>query len=686
MKELQNTEIHSCPGLGRQVDETLHRPNDERYVLEVTGSGLETKYQLTTKRGVPPKLPLSVKWDQKNYWYAPCKDEEVWSPEGRPGWYWEIVAKAAVAASPRLTPGLDDLAQLDIAVPSVFRALAEVLGVTCPEVLPDLRGRVVPMSPEGISLLARLNSTLPAGRTWDDYLTPADIKDLGSGDAARERAARAKIEGLPKDVLFPGTDETPTPALSRARVVAVHRDIMTDRLPADVRYQLTLSADRHGPARRHLIAHELMHAHSGLGCGLQDVSTEVDEAYTEVLARLVTDTLTAVETGVARPGLATDRQAQEKVATEAQYNVFVADSKGAEQAKGALRYQKNVWALVRSALTPARDPYVRAQVESYFSGKTPAGSPVTASVVHVSTPGAGARPLSGRTGSRQAPVHLYMPDDGAVDYHLLVVPGPPAHAVLVDCGCDDRSRGGAVVAELRALFQRVLPTAPDGRRHLDAVVISRSVPRRYNMLAAATQGLSVGMVHHTSPAPAYNAPSLEGGIPASEWLKEHDAREFPAAFSTLKRPLLTAGAAAVHVLGAHLDGSAHGQAGASGSAVLLVTYGGVRLLLASDADTAAARSVEKILKGAGAPAVFTPPASLAVVTGRPSPEAGKWWPWTQGLPAQFGPPVPDHHSGRPRRIVVAGVAGDGPPDCGAVISTVGHEAVYGHVAEEAGNG
>lgn len=669
------------------MGETLHRPNDERYVLGVTGSGLETKYQLTAERGVPPKLPLSVKWDQKNYWFAPSAGEEAWSPEGRPGWYWEIVAKAAEAASPQLTPGLDDLAQLNIAVPSVFRALAEVLGVTCPEVLPDLRGRVVPMSPEGISLLARLNSTLPAGRTWDDYLTLADIKDLGSGDAARERAARAKIESLPKDVLFPGTDETPTPALSRARVVAVHRDIMTDRLPADVRYQLTLSADRHGPARRHLLAHELMHAHSALGCGLQDVSTEVDEAYTEVLARLVTDTLTAVEAGVARPGLATDRQAQEKVATEAQYNVFVADSKGAEQAKGALRYQKNVWALVRPALTPARDAYVRAQMESYFSGKTPGGSPVTASVVHVSTPGAGsAQPLPGRGGLQQAPVHLYMPDDGAADYHLLVVPGPPAHAVLIDCGCDDRARGGVVVAELRELFQRVLPTAPDGRRHLEAVVISRAVPRRYNMLTAATHELSVGAVHHTSPAQAYDALSLDGGIPASEWLKEHDAREFPAAFSTLKRPLLTAGAAGVHVLGAHLDGSARGHAGASGSAVLLVTYGGLRLLLVSDADTAAAQSVEKILKGAGAPAVFTPPASLAVVTGRPTSEAGKRWPWTQGLPAQFGPPVRDHHSGQPRRVVVAAVPDDGPSECGAVFSTVGHEAVYGHVAEEAGNG
>ncbi|MFF2076168.1 hypothetical protein ACFVXG_15575 [Kitasatospora sp. NPDC058162] len=680
VKGINETDVHSCPGLGRQVGDRLHRPNDERYVVLVEGTGSGTTYKLSPTAGGTSKLP-PVKWDQKNSWFAPPEgQEEVWSAAGRPGWYWEIVAKAAVTASSQLGPARGDLEQLGIVIPAVFQALAEVLGVERPTAFTDLSDRIVPMPAEEIALLGRVNSILPAGKVWDDYLTLSDLRALGSGNPALVGPARQKIENLGPDMLLPPGPPTPTPALSRAQAVAVHQDVMKDQPPADINYRLALVAARHPLARRHLLAHELMHAHSSLGYGFQDVSTHVDEAYTEVLGRLVTDALTAVEAGVATPALATDPAAQRTVAGSAQYNVFPADSREAEQAKGALRYQKNIWALARVDLSPERKGGIPAQVRDYFFGRTPGGIPVVGSVLNVSTPGAGpVLPLARRAASQQAPVYLYMPDEGPVDYHLLVVPGPPAHAVLIDCGCDDRAQADAVVAELRETFQQVLPTAPDGRKQLGSVIISRAVPRRYNMLAAATRGLSVGAVYHASPAEAYNAPALGGGTKTSEWLKAHGGQEFPAAFSTLRRPLLTAGAAGVYVLGAHLDGSTRGPAGASGSAVLLITYGGLRLILTSDADAAAAQAIENVLKGAGSPAVFTHPAALAVATGRPNVEAGRGWPWTQGMSAQPGPPLADNRIGHPRRTVVTTVVGGMSVECGAVFSTAGNEAAYGLV-------
>lgn len=302
--------------------------------------------------------------------------------------------------------------------------------------------------------------------------------------------------------------------------------------------------------------------------------------------------------------------------------------------------------------------------------------PIGQVVLNIATPHSAVETIpSARTSVNQTAAFLYIPDAAGIDYHLLVVPGLPTRAVLIDCGGDPGLNVGTAVTELRNILRDALTG-----NHLDSVVISRAVPRRYNLIAAATEGMTIGSVHHASSPSAYTAP-LQGGTSSfAEWLKTRKGYAFPSLYSNFKSPLLTLNGAQVYALGAHLDGGDRNQAaGASGSAVLLISYGGIRVLLTSDANIAASHTLEALARVHSTPEIFSKPAEIVVVTGRPDPGAGRVWPWAQGIVHRFDPPFTERDPGHARRISIE-VLPSSTPRCGVVLSLAEYEATHGFVA------
>ncbi|MFG3001328.1 hypothetical protein [Streptomyces sp. NPDC048340] len=638
-------DIYPCPGLGGKVGDTVRTGGgDPRTVSEIAGE-IPTGLTYTAKHPIDGKVDVPLHWRKKKYWWFVPREntEETWAAPTRPAWYWEVVG-AAVSAY-REPSGKEDLALVAAGITAVFGALGSVLHVSpVPRLLPDLGKRVVTVEREDIGLLARLSASL-AEESTRAQLKPEDIRGLGGTGSAREKA-RERIRALGEGQLI---SDASFPAISLAHMVAVHRAAMADSGPDEENteewrlYRLTLKSGQHRLARRHLLTHELMHAHSSFGRGLQWRGREVDEVYTELVARMVTDTLTAAGMKLTGSKIAKDDTAQEQLAAAAQYNVFAAESVGAFQAAGGLRYQQNLWALTDIARREGVPAAVTAELNAYFlpDGTRPGEQPAAPQVLTVVCQDAGpgsqssvqpAPTAGGGAGTRRAA--LYLPLGQDADYHLLVT---GAHAVLIDCGCAHERRAGGLLKRLRATLKEVLPQGPDGRPRLDHVVLSGTAPRRYNLVSAATRDVTVGTVHHVSSACAFGAPQLGGGKgTGSSWLAGRRAQPLPPLSGGHSKPLLCVGAASIHALAgpvaesAGLPSASPGQAGSAGpaSAVLLAALGGLRVLLTSDCGSSAVAAARQACEGPDFPGVFSAPAAMALVTGRPRAESLVRWPWT----------------------------------------------------------
>ncbi|WP_162889907.1 hypothetical protein [Streptomyces olivoreticuli] len=697
--QLTLSDIASVPGLGREKGEKLARPNDERYVRTSAKDFKGRRIYTLSKDNEGKnevKLPANILWCQKNYWYAPEEGhEEIWVGSARPEWYWETVATAV--ASYRKPGGSEDADLLTEGFRCVLLAVSAVLKVTAPEVLPGIADRVHFLAEDGIDRVLRIDSVLSAELNWDSVLPSSEFGQLGKQPEGETLLKRLRESGV---VVHPSSGETShNPAVSRARSVAVFKEIKEDAPPESITYHLALKADRHPKARRHLLAHELTHAQSRRGCGLQAESTDVDEAYTETLARMVTDTITAVELGLSGSDLK-NTEKRNILAGEVQYNVYCEASRATEQEKGALRYQKNIWGLVKVSLdadptgktlsaplteqlarylepdAPALpvvlkvvagepdDLAVRNQAEvrdaksvggsSSGGAPQPDGSAVRSVAPSLATGASsqatgimdmrarspelstsdcetagmeGAAGTSRRATPQPVSLELFLPDTDEADYHLLQVHGTDggrARTALIDGGCVGAA-DAAVHAEKLAKVLARLPRGSTNRPVLDLVLLTGDVPRRYNLLPAVTRDLEIGAVHYAGAPGRDKAPLPLTGNSISQWLTAHNARPFPAAYSCPDRPFATLGPAALQVLGANLSASSTDSAG--GSAMVLVSAGGLRLVLTSDTDAAAAQTAAALCAVPTGPRLFTAPAALTVVSGRPDRDAARAWPW-----------------------------------------------------------
>ncbi|MFC0597624.1 hypothetical protein [Streptomyces palmae] len=669
----------SRPGIGRKKGDVLDRgtfpdPKFKRYVQEASTFS-EGKQNYKTSKDPQgkdvPKFGSTVSWDTKPYWYVPVDgQEEVWVAEGRPEWYWSVVAQAVAGYRKPSTP--DEVAMLTEGFRVVFAACSNSLGITAPAVIPDMARRIRYLGETGLGRLLEIRPAQPAGIRLEDLVKPEEIGALD--DEKKAKDLRSKLEA--GGVQFNPPPGTPNPAGSRARTVALIEDIRGDDPPTKVEYQLTLRANNHAKARRHLLAHEFMHAHSRRGSGLQrggDLTVggdQVDEAYTEFLARMVTDTITAVERGLSADDLKEPKGGKRKeLAEQVQYNVFCCESREADQAKGALRYQSNIWALVKAFFTGDKSgsqPSALLKAELALYLERDAGPLPTELDVVVGDPGVArtARadggeeaPRGGRAEPKPLRLELYLPGDHDTDYHLLLIPdtaGGRTRSVLIDGGCS----GGPATAKtqqkrLRALLDR-LPVS-GGSRVLDQVIITSGAARRFNLLPAVTKGMKIQSVHYAGPLTGSKAPVHGGGV-ISTWLTASGACAFPAGLSQPDQPFAVLGPAALYVLGANLGADSTG-----GSAVLMVALGRLRLVLTSDASAAAARTVAALCTTTANARIFGSPADITVITGRPDRHAAGQWPWS--APAGNPIPLPLTHAGRPlggvggaRRVAAVPVA------------------------------
>ncbi|WP_329172733.1 hypothetical protein [Streptomyces sp. NBC_01477] len=610
---------------------------------------------------------LPVPWFRKSCWFAPKEgEEEIWAGSARPEWYWQTVA--AAVASYRKPTGSTDAELLAEGFRCVFLAVTAELKVPAPAVLPDIAKRVHFFTEDGIGRVLRIDSVPPQGLSWESVLPWRNFGQLAESVKGEELLKSLEECGITVHQGSSGTSYNP--ALSRARNVAVFKDIEKDTPPPDVKYRLALEDGRHPLARRHLLAHELTHAHSGRACGLQAEDTAVDEAYTETLARMVTDTITAGQSGVSGADL-TDPAKRDALAEKVQYNVYCEASRATEQEKGALRYQKNIWGLVRVAFLADADGRslgvpLTEQLARYLQPDAPA-LPTVLEVV-AQAPGDSAVLSRAAPGSATSvPLELYLPDTDEADYHLLLVHGADAgraRTVLVDGGCVG-SADAEVQTKKLAEVLALLPKGSANRPVLDLVLITGDMPRRYNLLPAATKDIDIGAVHYAGAPGRDRAPLPPTGGTICQWLTAHQARPFPAAFSSADRPFATLGPATLQVLGANL--TAGGADAAGGSALVLVSAGGLRLVLTSDADAAAARAADALCAVPGGPRLFTAPAALTVVTGRPDPDAARAWPWVAPAGAPLLLPVaatgdrPADPGTPPRRTAAASLAPKAQP-------------------------
>ncbi|MFF8451133.1 hypothetical protein ACF06Q_26080 [Streptomyces leeuwenhoekii] len=678
------------PGLGRATGQTLVTPLDvpgnDLTITAVAEDGLT--YTVERKNGKALTNDKRL-WDQPNLWYAPAAgEEEVWEASGRPEWYWNTVIAAVASYQKPNAP--TEMAQLQEGIKSVFAACRKALGVPGPAILADLEARRHYVAEKGITRAAQISTILPEGVIWEKILTPQDMKKVV--DEWDELRKTIQSHGVAVNT----TSGSGYPAVSRGRAVLVVTDVEKDQHPTEEKYRLSLKSDRHARARRHLLAHEFMHVHSYNGQGLQGENDDVDEAFTECLARMVTDTITASEEGISAKDLASS-EGRRKLVKAVQYNVFWRGDRQGQSADRSLRYQRNVWALVRVSRGGAppdgktlSDP-LKKQLHRYFHGTGPSpaaidvivGAPGTSTSSVLSVADGDRRSSAEETGARktQTVMGVYLPDTDDADYHLLVLPGSgsePQRSLLVDCGCAPAADSTTIITRLRTVL-KTLPKGPGGRPVLDAVILSGDSLARTNLLPAVTRDVDVGAVHYAGQPHRHKAP-LPGGGTLGGWLDARKARPLPAAFSGPDRPFTTIGPARVYILGA--NAAASGPAGNGRCAVVLVAVGGLRWVLTSDVDAATARVTAA---WCGVPAgplsrLFTYPATVTVVSGRPDEAAARLWPWQPpaGAPvllplaAESRRPGP----GRPARRLAASCLGHGrpePPTCALSLHRIGAE-------------
>ncbi|MEU7039995.1 hypothetical protein AB0A77_02915 [Streptomyces varsoviensis] len=373
------------PGSGRRVGEELRQGK--------TGKQIEK----LVEDGGRPAYKMKATWDDfrkytaENLTLRPAdKTLEIWHPEARPSWYWDLVAGAVAKIK---DAGPADLDRLRAAYTALFAALKQKHVSLDVKLLPDWQNKLHRLSKDNVVHLCALTdkrnyhaSHANQFETIYQKITAEKfVKDLADEKAAAQDTLKKHFDDCVKD---PGTARKTYdkyPAVSRNGVVCVRKEVSS--VPVDDDLSLVIDKKNDKPAYRHLLAHEFMHAHSADTKGLQEAyetyGEGADEALTEIFGRMVTDILFAKDKGLA----ATSEKDKEAIAQGVHYNVWPKDVNPADDVrsifKGGLRYGPEICWLVhayRDERTPEGQPPTRvdefplALLKAYFVPKKKKGN------------------------------------------------------------------------------------------------------------------------------------------------------------------------------------------------------------------------------------------------------------------------------------------------------------------------
>lgn len=340
----RNIKETTVVGAGRRKDEVVFNPSSPKPKDLAIAEVQPTQYKLAA--GPPESIYFTAA-----YAHRPRGSYEIWHPEARPGWYWDLVRKAAKGAA---VSG-DALSRVNDAFARVLTALSDQFGIKATlltewekEHLFVLDARTLPKVTALTSDVRLYTKEADAPTVFNAVTNPQFLTRLRVGESSALKQVDDWLNKLknPQQAI---AQYAHNPAATRAGRVLARKDF------ADfTNHELVLDPADTERTWAHLLAHEFAHAHSGprpksLCSGLQDASGKqawglgADEAVTETLGRAVTDVVHAAQNHL----MLDTRQQCDVLCDAVRYNYYGTDGGNPDQVKGGLRYGFQVSWLVQ---------------------------------------------------------------------------------------------------------------------------------------------------------------------------------------------------------------------------------------------------------------------------------------------------------------------------------------------------